>query len=1283
VNPRRPAGGPAAACALFSFGFFPLFAQALLFRDFLSQFEGHEFGIGCFFGSWLLWLGAGALVARWLRGDVSALARGFPYLLLAYLPAFLAQHQALLSARQFAGVLPYEVFPLHKVIWASALANAPVSFVTGLLFPIACVWMSRARLPLAAVYAVEALGGFAGGLLATLLLAAEWRAESMFMLAAAELSVTALACHRGWKSPGFAASAALALALASAWEAGLPARWSVGNDRRAWERRLPGGEMSGRFATGQSVYLFGTYRGQFNVLANESICESVPEAEHASEIAALHLAQKPDARSVLVIGASSYPLCARLLSAGRVERVAWAHPDPDFPARFAAVLPAPPGARDPRLQIVGEEVRSFLRGSGSAFDLIVVNLPDATSLVLNRYFTDEFFRIAKQGLAPGGVLGVRVSGGENFLGGDLVQLGASVYSGLRATFARLAIKPGDETWLLASDEAPVTSDAVELLRRYRDVEGREKLYPAEGLPQLFLPDRVAFQLKKYNDALARVDPVLLSNTDESPRSMLNSLIVAGRQAGVGPRLGHLVRAFTLRGFRIVAIGALLLGVLRLVYVTRARGAASPAGTAPYDTGFLILTTGFAGMASSVVLMFHFQVRFGALQLYVGLLSALFMLGLYAGSELARRWLATDVSRSRRYLPWMLLGHAAFLAAVARAPEEISRPVFYALFLLAGLFTGGYVPVAAVWLKSGRATGDRESGSAFILLDNVGGAAGGLAAALLLLPTLGADLTLFASAALLGLNMLAGLRQAPHGASIPPRDAFDRMTHSAAYVLTGVAVFWMASSLILRGAPVEQREDPLAIAARALAPQAVWKAERREVPGAAAIEYLAGKVDETNEVFAFRTAPLARNVRGYGGRMDLAVALDGDGRIAGVRIVKSRETPAYLARVKPWMDSLRGVAVLEGGLPGRVDGVSGATVTSKAVLEAIDQASLSFAKALGKDAGGVEAARRPARQHIDTGAAVVLLLAFAAWVARTQPTLRMRRLLLTVAAVVAGIHLNAQYSLDQAFSLFALEVPAAGLNLPFVMVVGVPLIVLLFGNVYCGYMCPFGGLQELLGDLLPSRFRQDPDKQEWRYARAVKFGVLFVLVIWFGAGMQRELASGDPLVTAFSSEGVLRPSWLVAALLALAFVYRRFWCRALCPAGAFLSLLGGVRLLRRWLPAVHPKRCEFGVRGVRDLDCLQCDRCRIRGSRGEEEADTHVRPARAWLYLGAVIVVLVALGGSFRAASEGETGLGGAAEVRPSGARPADERAIRALIEQRRLSEREAMFYKPYTPDEEP
>lgn len=72
-------------------------------------------------------------------------------------------------------------------------------------------------------------------------------------------------------------------------------------------------------------------------------------------------------------------------------------------------------------------------------------------------------------------------------------------------------------------------------------------------------------------------------------------------------------------------------------------------------------------------------------------------------------------------------------------------------------------------------------------------------------------------------------------------------------------------------------------------------------------------------------------QGYGGEFRLAVALDLDGSVTGVRVLDHAETPGFsdiLAADARWLDSFT---------TGDVHAVTGATVTSKAVMEAVGRA----------------------------------------------------------------------------------------------------------------------------------------------------------------------------------------------------------------------------------------------------------------------------------------------------------------------------------------------------------
>ena len=72
-------------------------------------------------------------------------------------------------------------------------------------------------------------------------------------------------------------------------------------------------------------------------------------------------------------------------------------------------------------------------------------------------------------------------------------------------------------------------------------------------------------------------------------------------------------------------------------------------------------------------------------------------------------------------------------------------------------------------------------------------------------------------------------------------------------------------------------------------------------------------------------------RGYGGEFRLAVALGLDGSVTGVRVLEHAETPGFsdiLAADAPWLESFT---------TGDVHAVSGATVTSAAVMAAVGRA----------------------------------------------------------------------------------------------------------------------------------------------------------------------------------------------------------------------------------------------------------------------------------------------------------------------------------------------------------
>ena len=84
-------------------------------------------------------------------------------------------------------------------------------------------------------------------------------------------------------------------------------------------------------------------------------------------------------------------------------------------------------------------------------------------------------------------------------------------------------------------------------------------------------------------------------------------------------------------------------------------------------------------------------------------------------------------------------------------------------------------------------------------------------------------------------------------------------------------------------------------------------------------------------------------RGYGGTIDILVGVKPDNEsLQGIKIITQQETPGLGAKIidASFLDQFKGVAVDEVGLArdgGRIDAISGATISSSAVVEGVKDA----------------------------------------------------------------------------------------------------------------------------------------------------------------------------------------------------------------------------------------------------------------------------------------------------------------------------------------------------------
>ena len=215
--------------------------------------------------------------------------------------------------------------------------------------------------------------------------------------------------------------------------------------------------------------------------------------------------------------------------------------------------------------------------------------------MLNHYWTREFFEIV-------GSRWPRESSAHGDRRGELHRPGAGV-SGLRlatlqSVFGHVVLKPGEESWLVASDGEGLSTAPAELRDRFANIPAAAEVYPAQGLMSLYVPDRAEFPLEAYSQTAAAAPAALLLNRDERPISLFFSLLLALRPDDAALARRDRAGAAS-RGIWIAACPIVIYGLLRLLYLlARARpgDAQSITAAAAFDGRFLVFATGLAGMS---------------------------------------------------------------------------------------------------------------------------------------------------------------------------------------------------------------------------------------------------------------------------------------------------------------------------------------------------------------------------------------------------------------------------------------------------------------------------------------------------------------------------------------------------------------------------------------------------------------------------------------------------------------------------------------------------------------
>ncbi len=183
---------------------------------------------------------------------------------------------------------------------------------------------------------------------------------------------------------------------------------------------------------------------------------------------------------------------------------------------------------------------------------------------------------------------------------------------------------------------------------------------------------------------------------------------------------------------------------------------------------------------------------------------------------------------------------------------------------------------------------------------------------------------------------------------------------------------------------------------------------------------------------------------------------------------------------------------------------------------------------------------------------------------------------------------------------------------FVLWVFVFITLFLWGRgLFCGWLCPFGALQEFVtliaNKLQIKQFKVKPHHH--KIAQKIKYIALFILVgiSFYSLTLAEKLAEIEPFKTSITLSFIRYWPFALYAiiLLMLSLKIHKFYCRYLCPLGAGLAILGRfplLKMLRRRKECGSPchlcrtKKCgidAINIDGSIDYgECIQCLECLV-------------------------------------------------------------------------------------------
>ncbi len=717
-------------------GFSAVIGQILFMRELMNDYNVSEVALGVLLAVWLFWTAAGCFLASAITPNLSNPRRAvaaLDCLLGISLPLTL---WALRASRSLFQTIPGELLGPLPVLLASAACLSAFCAIAGALF-VATARMicaeshGDARRAASKTYLLEAFGSATGGIIASLVLL---RSLSPFQIAtillAMNLFMAVLLILRMKRK-----QIATAITAATLLTAFLIVAVAPSIEKQSRSGLWPGSHL---LASRDSIYgnLTVIETGKMHSLYENGLLVASAQDESAAEESVHYaLLEHPAPKRIMLIGGGANGGLEQALRHPSVERIDVVELNPAIPQMANQYLFSNSAPPDPRVKMHFIDGRAFLNATNESYDVINVSVPDPQTAQLNRFYTVEFFRLAREHLAPDGLLALELRSSEETISPDLAEFLRCIQRTLNEVFPSVVAIPGDTIHFFATLRSGLlTGDPQTLVARLQTRHLPNKYVSQYFIPYRMMPDR----MEQARDALQPLASTQI-NRDFSPIAYYFSAVLW--RAQFKPATAGWMRMAARVSFPNLLAGTLVLLLTAAVLLAVALPSRMRNQTASVCS---TAAAGFTLMALEIILLLAFQSIYGYLYHQLAVLTALFMAGIATGSWLSLRGIghnsgsvgrkvaATQLLLALSALTTMLLVNLCTRFSGPRMSWISAQLFFPSLAAFCGVLGGCQFPLA-VQLFGGN---NRRSLGLLYAVDLVGGCAGALALSGYLIPVFG-------------------------------------------------------------------------------------------------------------------------------------------------------------------------------------------------------------------------------------------------------------------------------------------------------------------------------------------------------------------------------------------------------------------------------------------------------------------------------------------------------------------------------------------------------------------